>query len=116
MVTLTARASDHAGNESVRTTQFFVSVDSPESPNASFEVTEKRRRRVSLSADASHDPDGLITRWEWYFGDDTTGVGRHIRKTYRTPGRYEITLVVRDNEGGVGIARKTIDVSRFFSD
>ena len=48
----------------------------------------------------SSDPDGTIIRYEWNFGDGTTGVDPDLPKIYRTPGSYTVTHSVIDNNGG----------------
>jgi PKD repeat protein len=71
-------------------------------------VSEAMPLTVALDGSDSTDTDGKIVRWEWYFGDGTTALGRNATKTYRQGGNYEATLLVRDTHGGVSIARQSI--------
>jgi hypothetical protein len=68
---------------------------------------------ASFDARASSDPDGSIVSYAWKFGDgspETTGTDCSARHFYRNPGRYEITLTVKDDKGASGQTRKTIVV------
>jgi YVTN family beta-propeller protein len=56
---------------------------------------------VTFNGTASHDPDGTVAHYDWYFGDlqasaDAGPVPRHV---FAKPGRYPVTLTVTDNEG-----------------
>jgi PKD repeat protein len=66
---------------------------------------------VEFSAERSTDADGIIFRYEWLFGDGATSHDRDEDHTYTAPGTYTATLVVRDNDGGVGMATRTIVVA-----
>ena len=48
----------------------------------------------------SSDPDGTIIRYEWNFGDGTSGDAPDTAKIYRTPGSYTVTHSVIDDDGG----------------
>ena len=47
----------------------------------------------------SFDPDGTIIRYEWNFGDGTTGDAPDTAKVYRTPSSYSVTHSVIDDDG-----------------
>ena len=48
----------------------------------------------------SSDTDGTIVRYEWNFGDGTSGDSPDTAKIYRTPGSYTVTHSVIDDDGG----------------
>jgi hypothetical protein len=48
----------------------------------------------------SSDTDGVIIRYEWNFGDGTSGDSPDTAKVYRTPGSYTVTHSVIDDDGG----------------
>jgi len=48
----------------------------------------------------SSDPDGVIVRYEWNFGDGTSGDAPDTAKVYRSPGSYTVTHSVIDDDGG----------------
>jgi thiol-disulfide isomerase/thioredoxin len=66
---------------------------------------------VLFDASASHDPDGEIVRFQWVFGDGTTGSGMRIEHTYPDAGRYNVTLVVGDEIGAWHMITRTLDIA-----
>jgi len=66
---------------------------------------------VAFSAMLSEDPDGFIAKWEWDFGDGESGVGESISHTYDTPGTYDVTLRVTDDDSATATAQRTITVT-----
>lgn len=55
---------------------------------------------ANFDASRSGDEDGLITNWEWNFGDGATGNGQIISHTYgQTESTFLVTLMVTDNQG-----------------
>jgi len=113
LVTMTASVDDTAGNTALRNELFFVSQQSPSPPTADLAATPTSGTaplEVDLSADASSDADGKVMRWEWYFSDGTGALGRNVKKTFPYGGDWVVTLVVRDDQGGVGTATQTISV------
>jgi len=66
---------------------------------------------VAFSAMLSEDPDGFILKWEWDFGDGESAVGESISHTYDTPGTYDVTLRVTDNDSATATASRTITVT-----
>lgn len=116
IVTLTARISDRAGNSVTNQAQFFPSVVSVQPPTAILSASPTNGMApltVNFSGANSTDADGKLFRWEWYFGDGGTAVGANVSKTFTSGGSYQVTLLARDNNGGVGAATCTIVVSSF---
>ncbi|MGE0785414.1 MAG: FG-GAP-like repeat-containing protein [Sandaracinaceae bacterium] len=119
VVNMNVRVQDMAGNASTDTVRFFVNTlpairPSPMPPTASFTATPTSGMApidVAFDGSASADPDGLIMRWEWYFGDGTTGIGRNVTHHYEFGGTYDVTLVARDNEGAVATSRRTLTLT-----
>jgi len=88
-------------------------LDSP--PVASFTFHLSQRDPpcvVTLDASTSHDPDGIIVKYEWSFGDGARGTDRSTSHVYTTSGTYTITLVVTDDNGKTATVRETIVVQR----
>ena len=54
---------------------------------------------VSFNGTGSFDPDGSIVSYAWNFGDNTTGAGPTISKTYNAMGNYTAALTVTDDSG-----------------
>lgn len=83
-------------------------------PVASFTVSTlggEAPLTVNFSAILSYDPDGVITKYEWDFGDGTSGTGDSVSHTYTTAGNFTVVLRVTDNDGATSTAKKTIVVS-----
>lgn len=54
---------------------------------------------ILFDASASRNPDGGRLRYAWDFGDGSTSDLVNPTKTYARPGRYPVTLTVRDEIG-----------------
>ncbi len=55
---------------------------------------------VGLDAGNSVDPDGVITAYDWNFGDRTAhGTDVRVTHTYEIPGIFSVKLTTTDNEG-----------------
>ena len=54
---------------------------------------------ITFDASASNDPDGTIVKYDWNFGDETTGEGVTTTHTYTSPANYTVTLTVKDGQG-----------------
>jgi PKD repeat protein len=65
----------------------------------------------SLMGGASIDPDGIITAYNWTFGDGSSASGATVTKTYTAPGSYTVTLTVTDNQGATGSATTILSVA-----
>ncbi len=66
---------------------------------------------VHFDGRASTDPDGTIERYEWDFGDGTTGEGALIDHTYTQFGIYYATLAVYDNDGKVNLIPERLEIN-----
>ncbi len=119
LVTLTARVSDTAGNEATATARFFVDIlpalnSSTALPSAEFTMSGTGGDApyvVDFDGSGSNDSDGQILRYEWYFGDGESALGRTVRHTFNLPGAHDVVLLVRDNEGGVATQSMTVIVT-----
>lgn len=116
LVTMTTSISDRAGNTTRRTQSFFVTVlpsitGSPMIPRASFTAAPMSGTApidVAFDGSPSDDPDGQIVRWEWYFGDGRTGLGRRASHRFDWAGTYDVTLLVRDTHGNIGTTTSSL--------
>lgn len=76
-----------------------------------FSGSEGIPTSVLLDGTSSIDPDGIIVSYQWLFGDGTTGSGAKVEHTYPQVDRFEVTLVVIDNQGASHMIAKTVDLS-----
>jgi large repetitive protein len=53
-------------------------------------------QEVLFDGSGSTDPDGAIAAWSWDFGDGASAEGVSARHRFQEPGRYQVTLTVRD--------------------
>ena len=60
--------------------------------------------------ESSFDPDGTLRSWQWDFGDGGTSFTREASHVYERPGEYGVSLMVRDDQGAVGLAVTTVTV------
>ena len=72
-------------------------------PKCNF-ITEPADGRIRANQvigfhSTSFDPDGVVIRYEWNFGDGTSGDSPDTAKVYRTPGSYTVTHSVIDDDG-----------------
>lgn len=54
---------------------------------------------LEFSAAGSNDPDGLVTRYQWDFGDKTTFEGLSAGHLFKKGGTYTVKLTVTDDSG-----------------
>lgn len=79
-----------------------IAIEPNQGPTASFTVVPAPPGAASaFDATASRDPDGVVTRYDWDFGDGAAlpDGGPTPRHVYAAPGSYVARLTVTDNEG-----------------
>lgn len=59
----------------------------------------------------SYDPDGMISNYQWDFGDGTTGTGMSPAHVYGADGSYTVWLTVTDNKGATNSTSNIVTVS-----
>ncbi|MGH3497049.1 MAG: PKD domain-containing protein [Nocardioidaceae bacterium] len=65
----------------------------------------------AFNGSGSHDPDGIVRRFKWAFGDGATSTAANPPHTYVRAGTYPVTLTVTDDKGATGTATKTVTVA-----
>ncbi len=75
---------------------------SPDSPYTYSQISFDNR---------SHDPDGIIVAYAWYFGDAGQARTENANHAYLHPGDYDVTLTVVDNDGLSDSCTKTVHVA-----
>jgi len=83
----------------------------PPSPPAVPQVCSVRVNTSVLFQTTASDPDGIIVRFQWFFGDGTTPeYFPDTNHVFRTPGTYSITHVVTDNFGAQSACQASLTV------
>ena len=83
--------------------RFFAQAPRNVNPLAEIDMSVDGRT-VSVDAARSSDADGEVVDHLWDFGDGHVARGREATHTYSTAGTYRVTLVVKDDRGGLGFA------------
>jgi PKD repeat protein len=65
---------------------------------------------VTFNASESYDPNGVITTYQFEFGDGTNGTGEVVTHTYSSVGTYTVNLTLTDNEGATNRTSQLIKV------
>ena len=81
----------------------------PPVANAGPDQTVTEDEPLTFDASASSDNIGIV-KYEWDFGDGTTGTDMITTHTYPDPGIYSVTLTVRDKAGNNATDSATITV------
>ncbi len=79
----------------------IVVINRPPIVEAEAPLEATQNTTVNFNATRSYDPDGLITEWQWDFGDDRTGEGRDTYHRYIEVGTYTWVLTVVDDSGAI---------------
>jgi hypothetical protein len=78
----------------------IVEVLDVEQPYISAPDTTIAGKPVRLNADKTNLPGWNIGHYYWNFGDETDLSGKDVEKIYRTPGVYNVQLIVYDSSEG----------------
>lgn len=104
-VTLTV--VDNEGAKSSKTSSVTVKNRSPEAQFIVSATILDKQETVTFDASDSHDPDGLVVKYSWDFGDGNTANGVRVSHSYNNVGAYIVKLTVTDNDGAKDLASAT---------
>ncbi|NIA09840.1 MAG: PKD domain-containing protein [Nitrospiraceae bacterium] len=65
---------------------------------------------IEFNGEYSRASDGYIVRYDWNFGDGTTGSGARVSHTYQQTGQYIVTLTVTDDAGATATATGAVSI------
>ncbi|MCK4481918.1 PKD domain-containing protein, partial [Candidatus Bathyarchaeota archaeon] len=100
------------GLSAIATWQPVVHLDTT-NPVANADLDQTVVEDIVVSFDAGGSSDNVgIDKYEWDFGDETTGTGIAVTHTYAEPGTYIVTLTVKDEAGNSGTDSIIITVQR----
>jgi hypothetical protein len=63
-------------------------------------------KMIRFSADSTNLPGWKIAQYYWNFGDETISIGKEVEKAYKTPGTYNIQLIVSTEPEPGGMIRE----------
>ena len=112
--TVALNVTDSTGNYSIDTTTCTIYDVSNINPVVDFSWSPLHPIVGELVkfTDLSYDYDGTIVSWHWDFGDGDTDSIRNPSNRYQAAGRYQVTLTVTDNDGGITQASNMITVTQ----
>lgn len=79
-------------------------------PTADFEAPPVCFNEVTAFSDSSEVASGVITAWEWDFGDGNTSTNSNPSHTYLSPGQHQVKLKITTDGGCQDSITKTIIV------
>ena len=86
-------------SEASTTTADITEVNDPPIADAGSDQTALVNEGVTFNGSGSYDLDGIITAYEWEFGDGNTGTDMTMTHAYGAAGTYTANLTVTDNDG-----------------
>jgi PKD repeat protein len=97
------------------TNLFFTlpNASTAEFPQASFTFSPAIpyvNESASFNASASKPGEGSIVLYSWNFGDNTTGTGIFLEKSFTVSANYTVTLTVTNNAGANDTTSKLITI------
>jgi YD repeat-containing protein len=111
--TLTARATDNGGAIAT-STGVNITVVTPNQPplaNTGGPYSGTTLTAVQFNGGGSSDPDGIISSYQWSFGDGGNGTGAAPTHMYATAGTYTVTLTVTDNAAATNTQSTTATIA-----
>lgn len=120
-ITFVLTAVDPNGVESPQSAPYVLtppevnSVTGNYLPQANFTTggtTGEAPFLVLFDGSGSSDFDGIISSYEWNFGDGNSATGDISEHTFTVPGTYSVLLTVRDDKGEAGEKTAIITVTQ----
>jgi large repetitive protein len=110
--TVRVRGVDNHGLMTNPTVDVNVTVQVPPSnpPGANF-TTSCSQNVCTFDARSSTDENPTALTYSWNFGNNTSGTGAVVTRTYTTPGTFTVTLTARDEWGYTGTATQTVTIT-----
>jgi len=88
-----------------------TSANQPPVASASTSQDSGTAHLTVLFTGSGEDSDGVVTSYEWTFGDGGSSTLQNTSHTYDSPGTYTATLTVTDDCGATGSDNVTVTIS-----
>lgn len=102
--------TDNDGLTNAATTVVQVTNDIPVATIDTMPTVYNIGDTVYFSATASFDNDGIITAYEWNFGNGQRATGETVSYAYPAGGNFTVTLTVTDNAGSLNSTSVNISI------
>ncbi|RLF39344.1 MAG: hypothetical protein DRN12_07110, partial [Thermoplasmata archaeon] len=107
-ITITIKDDDDTINE---ITKQMIVYNIPPIVNFTYHPMKPTINQKIYFNDTTYDIDGYIVSWRWDFDDGNTSDIENTTHIYITPGLYNVTLNVTDNNGSYNISYKKLIVN-----
>ncbi|MES9942146.1 MAG: PKD domain-containing protein [Candidatus Thiodiazotropha sp. 6PLUC2] len=99
---VTLIVTDDQGNSTTASTAVSIGAgNQPPVANAMGPYTSQADETITFDGSGSTDADGMITSYDWNFGDGSFGTGISPTHAYADSGTYNVTLTVTDDNNAV---------------
>jgi PKD repeat protein len=98
-------------SEPAMTTADISEVNDPPVADAGPDQTALVDEEITFDGNGSYDIDGIITTYDWDFGDGRTETGMTTTHTYETAGTYTVVLTVTDDGGLTGTDEAQVTIT-----
>jgi PKD repeat protein len=111
--TVTLQVTDDVGRQSALVSQTIpVGTGNPIAQIVVSPPTAVHGSAISfIGSQSTAAPGRTIVKYDWNFGDGTTGGGATTSHVYGVAGTFTVTLIVTDDQGNTGIATATVTIS-----
>ncbi len=79
-------------------------------PNADFNANNQCAKKQANFTDNSTTSTGVITGWDWNFGDNGTSIAQNASHAYTNPGTYTVTHVALSSNGCRDTIKRPIEI------
>jgi subtilisin family serine protease/chitodextrinase len=104
--TLQAIVTDNGGI-AVGSQVISIKINQPPVASAGGPYNGVAGNALQFNGGGSRDQDGMITLYQWNFGNGNSATGATPSYVYPTAGTYNVTLTITDNNGATNSAKTT---------